>query len=140
MPASPALSPARTPMPAMVPAKTPAIISQSRRASAPKLGPASSCQTLVTSDGMTSSAAASAGERLRDLERELGSPLFERQRRGVTPTPAGLSLIHHARLVTQQLETMRGELADFARGLRGRVRLLSNTAATLEVLPARLGA
>jgi DNA-binding transcriptional LysR family regulator len=42
--------------------------------------------------------------------------------------------------VTQQLETMRGELADFARGLRGRVRLLSNTAATLEVLPQRLGA
>jgi len=85
-------------------------------------------------------ALASASERLRDLERELGAPLFERQRRGVTPTPAGLSLIHHARLVTQQLETMRGELADFARGLRGRVRLLSNTAATLEVLPERLGA
>src|SRR5690349_2521574 len=85
-------------------------------------------------------ALASASERLRDLERELGAPLFERQRRGVTPTPAGLSLIHHARLVTQQLETMRDELADFARGLRGRVRLLSNTAATLEVLPERLGA
>ncbi|HLG48403.1 MAG TPA: LysR family transcriptional regulator [Reyranella sp.] len=83
-------------------------------------------------------ALASASERIRDLERELGAPLFERQRRGVVPTPAGLSLIHHARLVTQQLETMRGELADFARGLRGRVRLLSNTAATLEVLPERL--
>jgi DNA-binding transcriptional LysR family regulator len=82
----------------------------------------------------------SASERIRDLERELGAPLFERQRRGVVPTPAGLSLIHHARLVTQQLETMRGELSDFARGLRGRVRLLSNTAATLEVLPERLGA
>ncbi len=85
-------------------------------------------------------ALASASERLRDLERELGTPLFERPRRGVVPTPAGLALVHHARLVTQQLETMRGELADFARGLRGRVRLLSNTAATLEVLPERLGA
>jgi DNA-binding transcriptional LysR family regulator len=85
-------------------------------------------------------ALASASERIRDLERGLGAPLFERQRRGVVPTPAGLALIHHARLVTQQLEAMSGELADFARGLRGRVRLLSNTAATLEVLPERLGA
>ena len=88
---------------------------------------------------MSGLALASASERLRDLERELGAPLFERQRRGVTPTPAGLSLIHHARLVTQQLETMRGELADFAKGLRGRVRVLSNTAATLEFLPPLLG-
>ena len=84
-------------------------------------------------------ALASASERIRDMERELGAPLFERQRRGVRPTPAGETLLHHARLVTQQLETMRGELGGFAKGLRGRVRLLSNTAATLEFLPPLLG-
>ncbi|HYD08017.1 MAG TPA: LysR substrate-binding domain-containing protein [Reyranella sp.] len=85
-------------------------------------------------------ALASASERLRDLERELGAPLFERQRRGVTATPAGLALADHARRVIEQLEAMQAELADFARGLRGRVRLLSNTAATFEILPQRLGA
>jgi DNA-binding transcriptional LysR family regulator len=85
-------------------------------------------------------ALASASERIRDLEREVGASLFERQRRGVVPTAAGLALAHHARLVTQQLDAMRGELGDFAKGLRGRVRLLSNTAATFEVLPALLGA
>jgi DNA-binding transcriptional LysR family regulator len=85
-------------------------------------------------------ALASASERIRDLEREMGASLFERQRRGVVPTAAGLALTHHARLVTEQLEAMRSELGDFAKGLRGRVRLLSNTAATFEVLPALLGA
>jgi DNA-binding transcriptional LysR family regulator len=84
-------------------------------------------------------ALASASERIRDMERELRAPLFERQRRGVMPTAAGLALIHHARLVTQQLEAMRGELSAFAKGLRGRVRVLSNTAATLEFLPQLLG-
>ena len=84
-------------------------------------------------------ALASASERIRDLEREVGASLFERQRRGVVPTAAGLALVHHARLVTQQLDTMCSELDDFAKGLRGRVRLLSNTAATFEVLPALLG-
>jgi len=84
-------------------------------------------------------ALASASERIRDMELELGAPLFERQRRGVTPTPAGEALLHHARLVTQQLDAMRGELGGFARGLRGRVRVLSNTAATLEFLPPLLG-
>jgi len=84
-------------------------------------------------------ALASASERIRDMEQELGAPLFERQRRGVAPTAAGLALLHHARLVIQQLEAMRGELGGFAKGLRGRVRVLSNTAATLEFLPPLLG-
>ena len=85
-------------------------------------------------------ALASASERIRDLERELGAPLFERQRRGVVPTPAGLALVHHARLVTQQLEAMSGELADFAARPARPGAGASNTAATLEVLPMRLGA
>jgi DNA-binding transcriptional LysR family regulator len=85
-------------------------------------------------------ALASASERLRDMERELGVALFERQRRGVSPTPAGLALLHHARLVTRQLDEMSGELGQFAKGLRGQVRVLSNTAATLEFLPPLIGA
>lgn len=84
-------------------------------------------------------ALASASERIRDMERELRAPLFERQRRGVAPTAAGLALVHHARLVIRQLDAMRGELGAFAKGLRGRVRVLSNTAATFEFLPPLLG-
>jgi DNA-binding transcriptional LysR family regulator len=84
-------------------------------------------------------ALASASERIRAMEDTLGAPLLERRRRGVHPTPAGSALVHHARIVTQQLERMRGELAEYAAGLRGRVRLLSNTAAMAEFLPAALG-
>lgn len=83
-------------------------------------------------------ALASASARIRGMEEALGVPLLERQRRGVRLTPAGHALVHHARTVLQQLERMRGELGDFARGLKAHVRLLSNTAALSEFLPEAL--
>ena len=85
-------------------------------------------------------ALASASERIRAMEAALGASLLDRQRRGVALTPAGSALARHAGIVAQQLERMRGELIEYASGLRGHVRLLSNTAATTEFLPAALGA
>jgi len=82
----------------------------------------------------------SASERIRAMEEALGAPLLERKRRGVRLTPVGSALVHHARIVTQQLEQMRGELSDYAKGLRGHVRLLSNTVAIAELLPTALSA
>jgi molybdate transport repressor ModE-like protein len=84
-------------------------------------------------------ALASASERIRAMEETLGTPLLERKRRGIALTPAGSALVRHARAVTQQLEQMRGELGQHAKGLRGRIRLLSNTAATREFLARPLG-
>ena len=84
-------------------------------------------------------ALASASARIRGMEDQLGVPLMTRARHGVTLTPAGLTLSHHARLVLGQMEQMRGELGDYARGLKGHVRLLCNTAALTEYLPAPLG-
>ena len=80
-----------------------------------------------------------ASERLRNIELTARTRLFERRRRGVAPTPAGTTLIHHARIVMQQMEAMRGELGDFAKGLRGTVGVLSNTAALQAFLPRALG-
>lgn len=48
--------------------------------------------------------------------------------------------MRHARLVLQQMERMRGELGDYARGLKGHVRLMSNTSAMTEFLPQALAA
>jgi molybdate transport repressor ModE-like protein len=66
---------------------------------------------------------AAASARVRGMEVQTAVPLLERNRRGVEPTPAGRTLLHHARLVTGQVEMMRGELGEFARGLKGHVRL-----------------
>ena len=83
-------------------------------------------------------ALASASARIRGMEEILGVPLLKRGRRGVEPTEAGRSLLDHARIVLQQIETMRGDLSAYSRGLKGSVRILANTSALSEHLPALL--
>ena len=85
-------------------------------------------------------ALASASARVRGMEDTLGVPLLERGRRGVRLTPAGRALLHHARVILQQTERMRGELGDYAHGVKGHVRLLANTSALSELLPEMLAA
>jgi DNA-binding transcriptional LysR family regulator len=83
-------------------------------------------------------ALASASARIRGMEEMLGVPLLKRGRRGVEPTEAGRSLLDHARIVLQQVETMRGDLGAYSRGLKGSVRILANTSALSEHLPSML--
>src|SRR5262245_6838936 len=80
-------------------------------------------------------ALASASERIKGLEAAVGVALLVRERRGVTPTAAGESLLEHARLVLRQVEAMQGDLLGFARGMRASVRVLTNTSALSEHLP-----
>ena len=83
-------------------------------------------------------AVASVSERIAGMEAALGAPLLERNRRGVRPTAAGEALVRHARSILGQVEQMRGELRHYATGLKGRIRLLSNTAALAAFLPPHL--
>jgi DNA-binding transcriptional LysR family regulator len=69
------------------------------------------------------------------MEEALGVPLLLRGRRGVEPTDAGRTLLHHARTITQQMERMRADLGAYASGLKGHVRLMCNTSALTESLP-----
>ncbi|MEE4234908.1 LysR family transcriptional regulator [Pseudomonas viridiflava] len=80
----------------------------------------------------------SASARVRAMEASLQAPLLERGRRGVTPTPAGKALAQHARVILQQVERMQFDLADYAKGFKGQVRLLCNTSTLSEHLPERL--
>lgn len=85
-------------------------------------------------------ALASASERIKGLEAALGVTLLRRGRRGVELTPAGESLLDHARIVLHNVETMRGDLAAFSRGVKATVRLLANTSGLSEYLPKVLAA
>lgn len=85
-----------------------------------------------------SMALASASARISGMETALGVKLLDRGRRGVSPTPAGLTLLQHARAITGQVERMRGDLRAFATGLKGEIHMVANTASLVELLPAAL--
>lgn len=80
-----------------------------------------------------------ASERLRDMEATGEVTLLNRGRRGITPTEAGEMLAHHARTILHQMAQMRGDIGQYAKGLRASVRISANTAAITEFLPERLG-
>ena len=81
---------------------------------------------------------AAASARIRAMEASLGVEFLQRGRRGVTPTAAGNALARHARLLLQQAERLQQELAEYANGVKGQVRLLCNTTALSEYLPELL--
>ena len=85
-------------------------------------------------------ALAAASTRIRSMEQSLGAPLLTRSRQGVTPTPAGRTLLKHARAVLDQAARLREDLGAFAGGASGEVRLLANTNALTEFLPEALSA
>lgn len=84
-------------------------------------------------------APSSASHRLTQLEAALGVPLFSRHARGLAPTPAGESLLRHARQVFAQLEQMHADLAPYASGLNSQVTVFANTNAINCFLPEDLG-
>jgi DNA-binding transcriptional LysR family regulator len=85
-------------------------------------------------------AASAISKRLADLETTLGTPLLYRHARGVDLTPAGESLLHHARSVLYSLEKMQGELSEYVDGVRGHVRVHASISAIVQFLPEDLGA
>src|SRR5262249_5284706 len=81
----------------------------------------------------------SVSERISGMESSLGAQLLKRNRRGVTTTAAGEAHVRHPRFMLNPVEQMREELRPQGTGLKGRIRLLSNTAGLAAFLPDRLG-
>ncbi len=96
---------------------------------------------IAEANGLTRGAEAShmslpaASTRVKNLEEAIGAKLLYRTSQGVTLTPPGQALVHHARLVLGQIEHLRSDLQSFAKGIKGHLRVFANTTALGEFLP-----
>jgi len=96
---------------------------------------------IAESDSLTRGAESShmslpaASTRIKNLEESIGVKLLYRTSQGVTLTPPGQALVHHARLVLGQIESLRGDMQEYAKGVKGHLRVFANTTALGEFLP-----
>lgn len=94
--------------------------------------------TLTRAAAREAIAVSAASKRLMELEEALGISLFVRQAKGMTLTPAGETLLHHARQMLFNVEKMGLELGEHSHGIRGYVRMLANLSAIIQFLPEDL--
>lgn len=81
---------------------------------------------------------AAVSKRISDLESHFGCALLYRQHKGVELTPAGQSLLHHARNLMANVEQLHADLSEFSSGVKGHIRIQANASATIEYLPDSL--
>ena len=91
--------------------------------------------TMTAAAALSHITLASASERIRGMEEQLGCALLQRKARGVIPTAAGHTLGQHARQVLAQMQQLRGAMGEFGAGLAGQIRVRGNTSAIREHLP-----
>lgn len=82
--------------------------------------------------------ASAASRRISELERDAGTPLFERHSRGMRATAAGQTLYRHIRRILEQIQQAEGELGEYNQGVRGHVRVSVNFTAMVHYLPQAL--
>ena len=73
-------------------------------------------------------------KRLAALEDTVGTPLLVRRRHGVEPTPAGDTLLEHARGLLARAAQIERDMAGYAAGVRGHVRVMATQSAIAESL------
>jgi DNA-binding transcriptional LysR family regulator len=73
-------------------------------------------------------------KRLIQLEDTVGTTLLVRRRHGVEPTAAGETLLEHARVMLASAARIERDMAAYASGVRGQVRLLATASVMAESL------
>ncbi len=80
-------------------------------------------------------APSAVSKRIAELESHLHIQLLKRSNRGIEPTPAGRTLVRHAKSVLRDLDELVTEIRDFSSGIRGHVRLFANISSITQFLP-----
>jgi DNA-binding transcriptional LysR family regulator len=83
-------------------------------------------------------APAAVSKRISNLEDVLGAKLLLRSNKGIEPTPAGMALLDSSRKLLHDLDALPAQMSDFARGLKGHVRILANISSITQFLPRQL--
>ena len=73
-------------------------------------------------------------KRLAQLEDQVGTPLLLRKRHGVVPTPAGQTLLEHARGMLDSAARIERDMQSYVAGGRGQVRVFASVSAMSESL------
>lgn len=73
-------------------------------------------------------------KRLAQLEHQVGTPLLVRKRHGVVPTPAGQTLLEHARGMLDGAARIERDMQNYVAGARGQVRIFASVSAMTESL------
>ena len=93
------------------------------------------CGSIARAAEQGGMVASAVSKRVAELESLARTPLLLRHARGVRPTPAGELLLAHARTILLGVEHLRDDLGEYARGIRGLVRLSANASAVEQFLP-----
>jgi DNA-binding transcriptional LysR family regulator len=84
--------------------------------------------------------ASAVSKRLAQLEQTVGATLLARKRHGVVPTPAGATLLEHARSMLLSANRIERDMANHAAGLQGRVNVLATASVMAESLVDEIAA
>jgi DNA-binding transcriptional LysR family regulator len=96
--------------------------------------------TLRAAAALLGYTVSAVSQQLSQLEREAGSPLFEKAGRGVRPTAAGRLLAEHASHILAAVDDAESALADLRAGRTGRLRVVSFHSAGETLLPEAIAA
>lgn len=78
--------------------------------------------------------ASAVSKRLAQLENTVGASLLTRRKHGLLPTPAGETLLEHARSMLLSASRIERDMANHAAGIQGRVNVLATASVMAESL------